>query len=148
MLVLDQFLAYRINRLAAQISRLLHQIYGEKFGIDIPEWRVLATLGAREPVTAGEIVRDTATHKSTISRAVARLESRGWIARIASSSDRRAQEMRLTADGRAAYEAIVPMVLAVESDILERLGPAKQDVLDALARLESAVPAEGAEDGA
>lgn len=135
---LERFLPYRLNRLAAQMSARLHAIYGERYGIDIPEWRVLATLGARETVTAQEIVRDTATHKSTISRAVARLERMGWIGR-ASATDRRAQAMRLTPAGRAAHDEIVRLVTAVEADILARAGADADSVLSLFERFERAV---------
>ena len=140
---LDRFLPYRLNRLAAEMSGRLHAIYGERFGIDVPEWRVMATLGAREPVTAQEIARDTATHKSTVSRAVARLEQMGWIERVRDDADRRAQVMRLTARGREAHDEIIPLVLAVEAETLARLGPAAEPVLQSLARLEAVLSRQG-----
>ena len=84
---LTSFLPFRLNRLSAEMSRRLFEIYGARYGIDIPEWRVLATLGAREPVTAQEVVRSTHTHKSTISRAVARLTDMGWIVIRVTSRD-------------------------------------------------------------
>jgi len=135
---LERFLPYRLNRLAAQMSARLHAIYGERFGIDIPEWRVLGTLGARKTVTAQEIVRDTATHKSTISRAVAKLERMGWIER-APATDRRAQAMRLTAAGRAAHDEILPMVRAVEAEVLARMGREADSVLALIETLERAL---------
>lgn len=139
---LDRFLPYRLNRLAAEMSGRLHAIYGERFGIDVPEWRVMATLGAREPVTAQEISRDTATHKSTVSRAVARLEQMGWIERVRDDADRRAQVMRLTAQGRQAHDEIIPLVLAVEAETLAKLGPAAGPVLQSLERLEKVLAPE------
>jgi DNA-binding MarR family transcriptional regulator len=136
-LVLEEFLPYRLNRLAGEMSRRLHAIYGDRYGIDVPEWRVLATLGAREPVTAQEIARDTATHKSTISRAVARLEAMGWVERAASASDRRARSMRLTQAGRAAHDEIIPLVLAVEAETIRMLHDHAKPVLQSLEELEA-----------
>lgn len=136
---LASFLPFRLNRLSAEMSRRLFDIYGARYGIDIPEWRVLATLGAREPVTAQEVVRSTHTHKSTISRAVARLAEMGWIERTTDDGDRRQMKLRFTARGRAAYREIVPLVLEAEGEVLDRLGGDQAAVREALSRLEAAL---------
>lgn len=136
---LASFLPFRLNRLSAEMSRRLFDIYGARYGIDIPEWRVLATLGAREPVTAQEVVRSTHTHKSSISRAVARLTEMGWIERSTDDGDRRQMKLRFTAKGRSAYREIVPLVLEAERDVLARLGDKQTAIRAALSRLEAAL---------
>ncbi len=66
-----KFMPFRLNRLAAEFSNALAMEYMARFGIDIPEWRVLATLGLHDaPRSAQYVVRCTRTHKSRISRAV------------------------------------------------------------------------------
>jgi hypothetical protein len=44
---LFRFVPFRLNRLAAEVSAALASEYQERYGLDIPEWRVLATLGFR-----------------------------------------------------------------------------------------------------
>lgn len=138
-LELENFLPFRLNRLSDELSRRLHNIYGARYGIDIPEWRVLATLGAREPVTAQDVVRSTRTHKSTISRAVARLMEMGWVERAPSAADRRQMILRFTAEGRRAYDEIVPLVLEAEGEVFARLGREADGVRAALTGLERAL---------
>ena len=76
---LFKFVPFRLNRLAAEVSSALSAEYQARYGLDIPEWRVLATLGFRnDPCSAQYIAHCTRTHKSTISRAVTSLMKRRW----------------------------------------------------------------------
>ena len=135
-----RFVPFRLNRLAAEISQGLAGVYADRFGIDVTEWRVLATLGMREPRSAQFIVRCTRTHKSKISRAVARLTEAGLVEGAPSAEDRRELSLRMTAKGRELYDAIVPVVTAYERELLARLS---KDELGGLAagldRLEQAL---------
>ena len=44
LLKLDEFLPHRLNVLSSLVSQALTSVYG-RYGIGIPEWRVLVTLG-------------------------------------------------------------------------------------------------------
>ena len=74
---LFKFVPFRLNRLAAEVSSALSVEYQARYGLDIPEWRVLATLGFRNDACSAQyIAHCTRTHKSTISRAVTALMKR------------------------------------------------------------------------
>src|SRR5438034_10577756 len=80
---LFRFVPFRLNRLAAEVSAALAIEYQERYGLDIPEWRVLATLGFRNDPCSAQYISDcTRTHKSTISRAVTALLKRRLIERV------------------------------------------------------------------
>jgi DNA-binding MarR family transcriptional regulator len=119
---LARFLPFRLNRLAAEISEELAILYGGRFDIDIPQWRVLATLSSGDGRTAKAIVASTRTHKSTISRAVETLEKRGLIEAAQSPDDKRAYRLRLTAQGRKLFRELEPLVLDYERKLMDRLG--------------------------
>ncbi len=89
LVVLERFLPYRLNVLASLSSNALAQIYADRFGLSIPAWRVVATLGQYEVRTARDIAAHGVMHKSTISRAVSALEARGLVVRRANQQDRR-----------------------------------------------------------
>ncbi|MEQ8965866.1 MAG: MarR family transcriptional regulator [Azospirillaceae bacterium] len=139
-LVLLDFLPFRLYRLATEVSRELSRTYSRDFGIDIPEWRVIATLGNQEPAVAQAIAEATRMHKSTVSRAVAHLIETGWVERVPDRGDRRQLLLRLTDEGRARYARLVPVVLDYQARLVEALGPeASGDLLRALDRLEDAL---------
>lgn len=136
-LVLEDFLPYRLARLASAVSVELRAVYAGKHGLTVPEWRVLATLGQYGEATATAVGRHSAMHKAKVSRAVIGLAKRRWLSRTANPSDRREAALRLTALGRSTYDDLVTDMRAYEAELARRLGAAGlMDVDRALARLE------------
>src|ERR1700694_6256688 len=87
---LFRFPPCRLTRLAAEVSAALSSEYQERYGLDIPEWRVLATLGFCDDACSAQYVAHcTRTHKSTISRAVTALMGRRLVERVEHGDDRR-----------------------------------------------------------
>ncbi|MDI4654957.1 MarR family winged helix-turn-helix transcriptional regulator [Xanthobacter autotrophicus] len=128
-----KFMPFRLNRLAAEFSTALAVEYMARFGIDIPEWRVLATLGLYDtPRSAQYVVRCTRTHKSRISRAVGSLVALGYVARAEAIDDRREVMLELTPKGRAVYGELVPLLLKREEAILSCLSAEERAQLDHL----------------
>ena len=116
---LFKFVPFRLNRLGAEVSAALSSEYRARYGLDIPEWRVMATLGFRnEACSAQYIAQCTRTHKSTISRAVTSLLEHGLIERVENSADRREFRLALTRKGHALYEELIPRLLRREQEIL------------------------------
>jgi DNA-binding MarR family transcriptional regulator len=138
---LDRFLPYRLDILAEGVSRALSRIYKEKYGLGVPEWRVLAHLGQYAPITARDIGAHSRMHKTKVSRAVATLEELGFLARSGSDEDRREELLTLTAKGRAAYADLAPKAADFARHLLDELSVAERRALDhtidrLLARLE------------
>jgi len=119
---LFKFVPFRLNRLAAEVSSALSAEYAARYGLDIPEWRVLATLGFRHDACSAQyIAQCTRTHKSTISRAVTSLMKREIVERVENEDDRREFRLRLTRKGAALYEELIPRLLRREQEILSCL---------------------------
>lgn len=136
-----RFIPFRMNRLAAEISTALSSEYRDRYGIEVPEWRVIATLGFRDaPCTAQHIVHCTRTHKSTISRAVSSLLARGLIERLESAEDRREYSLQLSREGKALYQGLIPRLLNREKQILGCLSPLElQQFENALDKIEKSL---------
>jgi DNA-binding MarR family transcriptional regulator len=119
---LFRFVPFRLNRLAAEVSAALSSEYQERYGLDIPEWRVLATLGFRNDACSAQYISHcTRTHKSTISRAVTALMQRQLVERVENADDRREFRLRMTRKGTALYEELIPRLLRREQEILSCL---------------------------
>ncbi|OQW54330.1 MAG: MarR family transcriptional regulator [Proteobacteria bacterium SG_bin9] len=130
---LFRFVPFRMNRLAAEISSALSAEYRDRYGLDIPEWRVIATLGYRDkPSTAQSVSESTHTHKSTISRAVTALIERGIVERLENAEDRREYSLRLTREGRKLYQSLIPRLLRREAEILDCLTAAERQQFERL----------------
>ena len=118
---LPSFVPFRLNRLAVAVSHYLSVIYREHFGLDVPEWRVLVTVGPERGCTAQYIAGSTRMHKTRVSRAIAHLVELGLMERTSSAHDRRAMELRLSKTGRRMYQELVPLALERERTLLSCL---------------------------
>jgi DNA-binding MarR family transcriptional regulator len=116
---LERFLPYRLNVVGWFASRALARVYGEHFGIGIPEWRVIAMLGEFGRLTSRDIGELSQMHKTKVSRAVTELDSRGLVMRSENRNDRREAFLELSGPGRRIYDEIVPMALAFEQRLLD-----------------------------
>jgi len=139
-LILADFVPFRLNRLADAVSQDLSEIYRVRFGLGIPEWRVLVTVAERDACTAQHIVASTRMHKTRVSRAVAALEQRALLEREPNADDARELRLRLTRSGRRIYEVLVPLALERERELLATLDAARRQAFrGALAALEESL---------
>ena len=116
-LTLATFLPYRLSVVSAVVSGGLARQYEERYGIGVPEWRVLATVGEFGSITATAIGLHAHMGKVKVSRAAAALEARDLIRRRPNAEDRREVFLVLTPAGRRMYGEIAPLAL----DYVERL---------------------------
>jgi DNA-binding MarR family transcriptional regulator len=138
---LFRFAPFRLNRLAAEVSAALSAEYREPYGLDIPEWRVLATLGFRNDACSAQyIAHCTRTHKSTISRAVLALTKRQLVERVENEDDRREFRLRMTRKGRALHQKLIPRLLRKEQEILSCLSAQeRKDFAQVLGKIENSL---------
>ena len=123
-LKLEQFLPYQLNVVASLTSQALSRVYARRYGIGVPEWRVLVTLGQYGVMTGKAIGAHTHMHKTKVSRAVAFLEQRKLVVRRANREDMREAFLSLTAAGRAMYQELAPHALEFAQRLTEILTPA------------------------
>jgi DNA-binding MarR family transcriptional regulator len=132
LLVLEDFLPYRLSILSNRVSRAIAARYAKTFDLTIPEWRIIAVLGRRPGLTAKEIAEATEMDKVAVSRAVARLVSAKRVQTRADVEDARRQILQLTAQGESVHARIAPIALATEEKLLGALDARERRELNAL----------------
>jgi DNA-binding MarR family transcriptional regulator len=138
-LVLDDYLPYRLSVASNAVSRLIARAYEDRFGLSIPQWRLMAVLAEDGALTPGALVARTAMDKVTISRAAQGLMKRRLIGRVAHEADGRSHRLSLTAEGARLHADIAPLALAYEATLLSGLAPGEVAAMKTLLkRLEAA----------
>lgn len=138
-LVLDDYLPYRISVAANAVSRLIARAYEDRFGLTIPQWRLIAVLAEDGAMTPGAAVNRTAMDKVTISRAAQGLIKRRLLAREAHEADGRSHRLALTEEGIRLHTEIAPLALAYEAALLSGMSPGEVAAIKLLLkRLEAA----------
>lgn len=137
-LALENFVPYRLSVLSNTVSGAISRSYADRFGLTIPEWRIMAVLGRFAPLTASDVSARTAMDKVRVSRAVAGLLKSSRIERTTDSADRRRARLRLSPAGRRVYREIVPFALSVEDWLLAALsGTERRQLADLLGKLQA-----------
>ena len=129
-LKLEKFLPYQLNVVATLVSLALSRVYARRYGIGVPEWRVLVTLGQFGVMTGKAIGDHTHMHKTKVSRAVALMEKRKLLLRRANHEDMRESFLSLTDSGRTMYEEVAPHALDFTQRLTEILTPSDREAFN------------------
>lgn len=141
------FLPYQLSITSNAVSSLIAERYRKRFGLTIPEWRVMAVLGdaascngagagagageagGRAGLTQRALTQATLMDKVAVNRAVRVLEDRALVARLPNPADGRSQLLELTDEGRAIHAEVMPLALATEHELLAGFGADQQAAL-------------------
>lgn len=134
LLVLEKFLPYRLSVLSNRLSAAIAEAYSQRFGLSIPEWRVMAVLALEPGLSAAEVADRTAMDKVAVSRAVGRLIATARAQRKVAAGDRRRSMLQLTPEGRRIYRRIAPALRRYETELLAGLNLSDQQQLESLLR--------------
>lgn len=133
---LADFLPYLLSITSGAVSDRIADEYRARFGLKIPEWRIMAVLGDLGARTQRELVAATRMDKVTVNRACKVLEDRGLVTRSPNASDGRSHHLELTVVGREVFGDIMPLALDIERQLFSALSPAERATFkDQLARV-------------
>jgi DNA-binding MarR family transcriptional regulator len=131
-LILEDFLPYRLSILSNTVSGTIAGAYSKRFGLSIPEWRIMAVLSRHPGLSASEVAERTLMDKVAVSRAVAKLIKSGRITRRFADQDRRRSILQLSPAGEAVHAEVAPLALKFEQELLHGLSEEEIHSLDVL----------------
>jgi DNA-binding MarR family transcriptional regulator len=121
---LDEYLPYRLSVASNAVSRLIARAYEDRFGLTIPQWRLIAVLAEDGPLTQQAIGTRTVMDKVTVSRATQGLVKRRLVERAPHDADGRSHHLALSKAGERLYGEISPVALEYEARLLQEFDPA------------------------
>ncbi len=118
---LGTFLPYLLSITSNAVSRRIADEYEARFGLTIPEWRIMAVLGDAGAMTQRDLVRATMMDKVAVNRACKALEDRALLVRSPNVLDGRSHHLQLTESGRAIHGEVMVIALAMEDRLFRVL---------------------------
>ena len=111
---LNDFVPYQLSITSNAVSGRISLEYKTRFGLSVPEWRVMAVLGDSGPLTQRQLTRLTVMDKVAVNRACKVLEERELLSRHPNERDGRSHRLQLTQAGVRMHEEIMPLALELE----------------------------------
>ncbi|MBA3771021.1 MAG: MarR family transcriptional regulator [Ramlibacter sp.] len=128
---LDDVLLYRLSRLLGTAGSMVIRLCEGSFGITRREWRVIALLARDEGLLSSELALRAQLDRARTSKAITSLVGKKLLIRQTRPGDRRQADLALTDAGRALYEALFPLVLKINRELLSCLSTAEVAAMDA-----------------
>jgi DNA-binding MarR family transcriptional regulator len=134
---LRRFLPTRLTTVSNRLARRAAELYGKRFKLSAPEWRIIAVLGHQGGMSSSTVIAETAMDKVRVSRAIAKLLKAGLITRDTDPSDRRRAVLALKGPGGELFQQIIPLIQDAEAEMMAALSDAERDAFsDVLAKIE------------
>ncbi|WP_166114833.1 MarR family winged helix-turn-helix transcriptional regulator [Pseudoalteromonas sp. Z9A5] len=127
---LATFLPYQLTNIATLVSNDFAKVYQAQYGLNIPQWRILANLAQYGQSNARDLCRQANMDKSTVSRAVKALIDKEFVCSQLNEQDKRAALLTLSNNGWTLYEQIAPDALNWEKQLLSALNDEEYAVLN------------------
>jgi DNA-binding MarR family transcriptional regulator len=128
-LALEDFLSFRLTRLAGAVQRNLTRYYAENYDLSVPEWRILGALVRFSPINFGELLRISSYDKALISRTIATMKTKSLVETRTDPTNKKKVIVEVTPRGQATYRKILPEARARQVDLLSALDAEERTVL-------------------
>lgn len=127
---LEDFIPFKLAVVANRVSQSIGHLFETRYGLQIPEWRILMALYAYGRQAFHEVVDRTSMDKARVSRAQRRLVDLGMIATAPDPDDGRRLLMAITDTGARLCAQILPEAAAREAWYLAALTDDEHRQLD------------------
>lgn len=135
---IDDLLLYRLSRLSSVAGAMVVRLCEGGYGITRREWGVVAQLYENGSLPPSGLAERMHRDRARTSRTLTALAHKQLVLRTIPAHDRRSALVELTPAGRQLYEALMPQVQGINSQILSALQAGEAVRFDeALARLQT-----------
>ena len=131
-LALQDFLTWRLHRLAKLTDRQSSDAYAQVFGLGVGEARCLAAIGQFAPLSVKDLAAQANLDKAQASRAAQMLVDRELVLKSASETDARGVVLTLTRSGRPLWKRVMRLIEQRNAEIFGCLTKAEQRQLEAV----------------
>lgn len=121
---LNNYIPHLLSAVNNALSRGASQVYLERFGIGIAEWRVMSMLAIEPRIQAAQICDIIKIDKGAASRALSGLDEKGLLAHETLHADPRKRNWWLNEAGLALHDTILAIALERESKLIAGVDPA------------------------
>jgi DNA-binding MarR family transcriptional regulator len=123
-------LGMRVARLHRVVARVYEQAL-QTAGLSLPQMEILTVLiSATGPVRPAALATRLMAERSTVSRNLALMQKRGWVAVAETSPAGRARSVTITGTGVAAFTGACTAWRSAQTSAARMLGPAAASTLD------------------
>lgn len=129
----DDYLAALLAQASSLISAEFHQVV-KQHGLQVPEWRLLATLAGGEAISVGRLAQITLAQQPTVTRQLDRMQKKGLILRAAHDADRRVTLALITPAGQTLVDALITRARQHEHQVLAPFGAEQAALLKSTLR--------------
>jgi DNA-binding MarR family transcriptional regulator len=127
----DEYVPALLSNLNNRLSSGASDLYLQRFGIGINEWRILSVLSNTPHSNATHIGETVSMHKGVVSRGVRELQDKGLLTIQRRSGNR---TMALTRQGQAMHDEVATIALQREVLLLDGISIADRKKLVQLLR--------------
>ena len=127
---LQDFLTWRLHRLAKLTDRQSIDAYANVFGLGVGEARCLAAIGEFAPLSVNDLAARANLNKAQASRAAQMLVERELVLKSASDADARGVVLTPTRSGKLLWKRVMRLIAQRNADIFGCLSTSEQRQLE------------------
>ncbi|MEJ7686469.1 MAG: MarR family transcriptional regulator [Variovorax sp.] len=129
-LTVDNFITTVMSQTVNALRRVTTLPYAKRFGLTVPEWRILALLAYARSIPFAELVVQSTSDKALVSRTLRLLEQRG-LALLESEgpTPRKRLTCTITSAGEALHAQVIPVARKEQAAMIRLMTPEERRVM-------------------
>ena len=130
-----RFVDANLGYLLGQANHALYKDFDSHVraaGLSTIEWRVLATLHDRPPLTVSQLAQEVPAKQPTVTKLVQRMAGQGWVTLLADPADQRRTLVTATPAGKRLVRPLLQKARSHEAAMLQALPATERTALKKL----------------